>query len=182
MAVICICAISVSAQIEKGFRNGIRVNVGMSKYDYGDAAVGYGIGWVAEYNFSPNLFLQSGIGFEDITYKSIDYRNLGGDGYITHYKTHHVLYAQIPVHLGYRFVLGNSSSLFVHAGPYIGYGIVASKDSGHDHFDYGPDRFDFGFGGRVGIELSKFQISAGINHGVIDPYNLSVNLGLVYFF
>lgn len=183
MAVMAIMAITATAQVEQGFRMGIRVNGGLSNVTgEGDKITfGYGLGWIAEYNFNSSLFLQSGIGLENIAHKEEAI-----DGTLNAY------FAQLPIHIGYRFGLGDSSSLFVQAGPTVGYGLFGSKIEWNlggetNYFDVAK-RFDLGVGGRVGVEFSNFQISAGANYGVLEAFdgggyhNLSINLGLAYMF
>lgn len=183
MVVMALVAISTSAQVEQGFRMGIRVNGGLSNVTgvEGDKmAFGYGLGWIAEYNFNPGLFLQSGIGLENIAHKEDAI-----DGTLNAY------FAQLPIHIGYRFNIGDASSFFVQAGPTLGIGLWGSTVEWYgggetNYFDVAK-RFDLGLGGRVGVEFSKFQISAGANYGVLEAFdggghNLSINLGLAYMF
>lgn len=183
MAVMAIVAITASAQVEQGFRMGLRVNAGMSNVtgEGTKMSAGYGLGWIAEYNFSSNLFLQSGIGLENIAHKE-DFL----DG------TLNACFVQLPIHIGYRFSLGETSALFVQAGPTLGIGVFGSKiewDDGDDmnYFD-AAKRFDLGVGGRIGVEFNKLQISAGTNYGVLKAFdggnyhNFSLNLGLAYMF
>lgn len=183
MAVMAIMAVTATAQVEQGFRMGVRVNGGMSNvtgFDGDKMAFGYGLGWVAEYNFTSSLFLQSGLGLQNIAHKEDAI-----DGTLNAY------YAQVPVHIGYRFGIGDASSLFIQAGPTIGCGLFGSKiewyEGGEsDYFDI-MKRFDVGVGGRVGLEFSSFQISAGADYGVLKVtdlggHNLNINLGLAYMF
>lgn len=184
MAIMAVMAITASAQVEQGFRMGVRVNVGLSNVSgEGDKATfGYGVGWIAEYNFNSNLFLQSGIGIENIAHKEDAI-----DGTLNAY------FAQIPIHIGYRFGLNDATTLFVQAGPTIGIGMFGSTIDWYgggstNYFDV-ANRFDLGIGGRVGVEFSKFQISAGVNYGVLEAFdggdgyhNMSVNLGFAYMF
>lgn len=173
-----------SADVESGFRMGVQLNVGISDLvaDYSSIGMSYGLGWIAEYNFTPNLFLQSGINFQNIAHKEHGY-----------YQTFSInaLYAQLPIHVGYRFELG-TVSLFIQAGPTLGVGIWGSKIHFHEgssisYFD-AANRFDLGVGGRIGVEFSRFQISAGANYGVLDTYdldngnNLVANIGVAYMF
>lgn len=181
---------AATAQIEPGFRSGIRIDGGLSclnnKYHWYEASFGYGVAFVAEYNFKPTLFLQSGAGIENIAYSDGSEKN-------------NVFYAQIPVHIGYRYILNSGKSCFFQAGPTLGIGLhgpdihVDGGDEPNPKY-FGSDdhwcarRFDLGLGGRVGIELRKFQISVGANYGVIKVFrrdgghNLSVNLGVAYMF
>ncbi len=180
---MAVMVITASAQVEQGFRMGVRVNAGLSNVqgDGDKMTFGYGLGWVAEYNFNSNLFLQSGIGLENIAHKENAI-----DGTLNAY------YGQLPIHIGYRFGLGDTSSLFLQAGPTLGVGLFGSKIEWYgggniNYFDVAK-RFDLGVGGRIGVEFSKFQISAGANYGVLQAFevdgyhNLSVNLGVAYMF
>ena len=182
MVVMAIATLTVSAQVDQGFRMGARVNAGVSNVIFeGDKCTfGYGLGWIAEYNFSSNLFLQSGVGLENIAHKED-----GIDGTINS------VYAQLPIHLGYRTGIGNESSFFIQGGPTIGIGLfgsdITSNNQTINYFDLAR-RFDLGIGGRVGIEFNKYQISAGVNYGLtkvfegIDAHTLSANIGFAYMF
>lgn len=180
-------AFTASAQIESGFRAGVRINGGLSclnnKYYWYEAAFGYGAAFIAEYNFKPTVFFQSGVGVENIAYHDIGINN--------------VFYAQIPIQLGYRYMLDSSKACFFQAGPTFSIGLCGPHIHGWDgkisYFDsedrYGARRFDFGFGGRAGIELCKIQISIGAYYGVTGVFpknygghNLAVNLGVAYMF
>ncbi len=183
LVVVAITAMTATAQVEKGFRMGVRVNAGLSNVaGEGDkVGFGYGLGWIAEYNFNSNLYLQSGLGLEDIAHKEDLI-----DGTLNGY------FLQLPIHVGYRFGLGDSYSLFVQAGPTLAYGLFGSDIEWYgggktNYFDV-LKRFDLGIGGRVGMEFSKFQVSIGANYGVLDAtdgggyHNLSANIGVAYMF
>lgn len=183
MVVMAVMAITASAQVEPGFRMGVRANLGLSNVIADDSKMsfGYGVGWIAEYNFDSKWFVQSGIGIEDIAYK-VD----GIDGTFNGY------FAQLPIHAGYRFGLGDSSSLFVQAGPTIGVGLFGSSVEFYDtgatvgYFEWAK-RFDLGLGGRVGVEFGKCQVSVGANYGVLEAFdggghNFSANIGFAYMF
>ena len=176
-------ALASSAQTEKGFRMGVRITTGMSNVtaDGCKSNIGYGLGWVAEYNVSPHFFIQSGLGAENITHKTD-----GTD------KLLNTFFLQVPVHVGVRMNVSENSSVFIQAGPTFGYGIFGTKlpSAGGGEIDYFDvaKRFDLGAGGRIGVEYRSFQLSAGANYGVLDAlkhadgHNLIVNLGLAYMF
>lgn len=185
MAVMAFLSLAASAQVEPGFRMGARVNLGLSNVGgEGDKATfGYGVGWVAEYNFTPSFYVQSGLGLENIAHKEDAI-----DGTIN------AFYLQLPIHAGYRFSLGETSSLFLQAGPTLGIGLFGSDIEFYgagkiNYFDVAK-RFDLGVGGRIGVEFSKFQISVGGNYGVLKAiknvdasyHNYSVNLSVGYMF
>ena len=156
----------------------------MNESEWNKATLGYGATFVAEYNFKTTLFLQSGVGVENIAYDDGDINN--------------VFYAQIPIHIGYRYILENRKVCFIQAGPTFGLGMFGPKINWDcaegsqpckpdNYFDSDGKRFDLGLGGRVGIEILKFQISVGANYGVLEAttwggHNLTVNLGVAYMF
>lgn len=179
--VMALVAVTASAQIEKGFRMGVQINLGLSDvvHDGCKTAFGYGAGWIAEYNLKPELFLQSGIGLQNIGHKED-----GIDG------TLRALYAQVPIHVGYRFNLENKPVIFVQGGPTLGIGLAGSKIEYYggsiNYFD-SAKRFDLGIGARGGLEFGKYQVSIGANYGVLKVFeggghNLTVNLGAAYMF
>ena len=183
MAVMAIMTVTAAAQAERGFRMGIRANVGVSNVIYEDdeAAFGYGIGLIAEYRFNPHVYIQSGIGLENISHKE-NYVGGAFDAY----------YAQLPIHIGCRTGVGGGKKLFVQAGPTFGYGLYGSDvdDGSSSKFNYFDlaERFDVGLGGRVGIESGRIQISVGTYYGLLDVikdyggHNFYANFGLAFMF
>lgn len=180
---MAISALMVSAQTERGFRMGVRITTGMSNViaDGNKFDIGYGLGWVAEYNITPHLYLQSGVGAENIAHKVEDVDQLLN-----------TFFLQIPLHIGARLATGSKSSIFIQGGPTFGYGIFGSKikfadGREADYFD-SAKRFDLGVGGRIGFEYRSFQLSAGANYGVLDAlkhsggHNFIANVGLSYMF
>lgn len=195
MLVTAVLAVAASAQTEGTFRMGVRINGGVSNisdFGYG-AAFGYGIGWIAEYSIRPTLYLQSGIGLENIACKyDVDQCN--------------AFYGQLPVHFGFRHALSDGKALLVQAGPTFSVGLFGSHltqycITGDGHGPCGPEtvfddlrRFDLELGGRVGVEIRKIRISAGANFGVTKAvpspndlvgsygHTMTVNLGLAYMF
>ena len=190
--IMAFLAVAASAQIEQGFRMGVRINGGASsmiehKVYLCKGTFGYGAAFVAEYNFKPTFFIQSGVGIENIAYD--DYININN-----------VFYAQLPIHIGCRFINEYKLAAFFQAGPTFGLGLFGPSlhldgdmdYSGHINYFgglYGARRFDLGLGCRAGVEFRNFQISIGVNRGVtkVFPknyggYNSFVNLGFAYMF
>lgn len=177
-------ALVSSAQDHQGFRFGVRVNAGLSnvkEYEWDKITFGYGIRWIAEYNCTSKLYLQSGIGLENIAKLDLSERV-------------NAYYLQIPVHVGYRYIRDDNKAFFFQAGPTLGIGLFGSKftlygQGPRPYLRYFEDarRLDLGVGGRIGVELKKFQISVGANYGLIRVFdngghNLSINLGIAYMF
>lgn len=176
-----IVTVPVFAEVEKGIRNGIQVQAGMTNVlGEGDSfSVGYGASWLIEYNFSSRFYVQSGLGIENISHKED-----AVDG------TLNAFYGVLPIHAGYRLPLGDNSALFIQAGPSVACGLFGSKIEWYgggesNYFDL-IERFDVFVGGRIGVEFSKFQISVGANYGVLeaaDGYNnFTANIGIAYMF
>lgn len=188
-------AVTASAQIEPGFRMGVRINGGVSMlggtcYEPNKPFLGYGASLLAEYNFNTALFLQSGAGIENL-------------GMIYDLEKKDIFYVQIPVHMGYRFIM-EKGAFFIQAGPTFGIGLgkgyeihwfcapPPGSDSSHcppaeKFFDNEGKRFYLGLGSRFGLEIHKFQFSAGVNYGVLKAtvdggHYLTVNLGVAYMF
>lgn len=94
MALICITSF---AEVEPGWRMGVRANAGASNVlgKGNNFSVSYGAGWVVELNFNSNFYLQSGIGADMLSHKE-DYI----DGNIN------ALYLDLPINIGYRANMG----------------------------------------------------------------------------
>lgn len=91
-------------------------------------------------------------------------------------------FLNIPIHIGYKFSLGRSTALFAHAGPYIGIGLfgknklVTETDAGkrttttladNTFSDKQLERFDWGIGGKIGVEFAKrIQVALGYDWGL----------------
>lgn len=183
LIVVGMIALTSSAQVEAGFRGGIQANFGMTNVlgEGDDASFGYGVGVVVEYNINPNLFLQSGLAYQSIAHtEGLIEGTLRGN------------FLQLPIHIGYRFNLGTTSSIFIQAGPTFGVGLFGStiewNNGGSDEYFDLMKRFDLGVGGRLGVEFSKIQISVGVNYGVLEAasvdgyHNFSASLGIGYMF
>lgn len=184
-AVMVLLSFASFAEVEAGWRMGIRANVGASNVlgQDNEFSVSYGAGCVVEINFNEHLFLQSGIGFDMLSHKEQSV-----DGNINS------LYLDLPVNVGYRANMGSEYSFFIQVGPTLGCGvwgttlILKRPDGGPysgNYFDL-MKRFDVGVGGRLGCEFSNFQISVGATYGVIPVTsgynNFNVNFGFAYMF
>lgn len=175
--------LTVKAEVEPGFRNGVKINLGASNVcAEGDKATfSYGVGWMAEYSIDPQLYLHSGVTIQNIAHKE-DYI----DG------TLNAFYAQIPLNVGYRFPLGATTEMFVQAGPTVCVGIAGSKiHAGRYSFNYFGDgtarRFDIALGGKVGVEVMKLQFAIGADYGMmkvfhVGGHNLNATFSVGYMF
>ena len=177
---MALVSISSFAEVDSGWRMGARVNVGASNVlgEGNKFSLSYGAGWVVEHNFSSHFYLQSGVGVDMLSHKE-DYV----EGNINS------LYLDLPINVGYRAIMGNSSSFFLQAGPTLACGVWGSDIQyarySVNYFDL-MKRFDLGLGGRIGCEFNNFQISLGATYGVIPVSsgynNFNANFGLAYLF
>ncbi|MBQ4344422.1 MAG: porin family protein [Muribaculaceae bacterium] len=87
-------------------------------------------------------------------------------------------YLEIPVHFGYKYVFNENVAVFGEFGPYFSFGLFgkasvasmgdkAKVDTFSD--EGGVNRFDFGLGFRLGVELSnRVPISVGYDFGLVN--------------
>ncbi len=86
-------------------------------------------------------------------------------------------YLEIPIHIGYRYDLGDNLGVFASFGPYFGIGLFGTNKvfdgentTKPDAFgDSGVKRFDFGLGLQGGVQLfSHYRIFLGYDWGLLD--------------
>lgn len=96
-------------------------------------------------------------------------------------------YLEIPVRVGYKYVVNDDFSLFGSVGPYISVGLfgkakasvdgevadmpeIGSTSVSEDIFGSdGLKRFDCGFGLKAGLEFSKkYQVAVSYDFGLVD--------------
>lgn len=182
LAGMCFLACTVSAQVDKGFRMGVRANLGVNKAgmetsyeESADFAFSYGVDWIAEYNFSPSFFLNTGLGIENLSFK---FPSISGTGSAWN--------AALPIHLGGRFNIGDNSNIFIQAGPQLAYGFYGSDvdwyDGSSSNYYDNVDRFRVSAGGCVGVEFSGFQIGVNVDYGFTGTQDLTIGAGIAYMF
>ena len=141
---------------------------------YGDVEdtkmkTGFHIGVGADYNFAPNMAIQTGLLFSGKGAKA----DIGNIDY-----TASANYLQLPVHYAYKIDASPGTKVVLHAGPYFAYGIggeVKGKDNGVsvsiDTFDGDIgllNRFDAGLGLGVGAEFGPILLDLGWDMGLIN--------------
>lgn len=86
-------------------------------------------------------------------------------------------YLEIPIHIGYRYDIGDNLGVFASFGPYFGIGLFGKNKffdgettTKVDAFgDAGVKRFDFGLGLQGGVQLfSHYRIFLGYDWGLLD--------------
>ena len=89
-------------------------------------------------------------------------------------------FAEIPIHMGYKFAVNENFAVFGEAGPYVGVGLFGKAKGESEYFEDDEDsetaatfdslkRFDLGVGLRLGVELTKrYAVSVGYDWGLIN--------------
>ncbi|MFR9164957.1 MAG: porin family protein [Dysgonomonas sp.] len=88
-------------------------------------------------------------------------------------------YLEIPVMIAYKIPILPKIKFVPNIGPYFAYGIggktklhVEDAPAGKmDTFDKALKKFDWGIGGGIGIEVSKFTANLGCQFGLKDLNN-----------
>ena len=165
---------ALTASADNGFRFGVTagMNVPNITNSESDCRIGFNIGVRGEYNFTNNLYVNGAFLF---TQKGNEYETTIS-GVTVKGKTNPG-YLEIPLALGYRFDLGNHVYLFGETGPYFAFGVcgklkldvdsnIGGVSEKVDFFgDDGAQTFDGGWGLRLGVEASGFQVHLGYEYG-----------------
>ncbi len=189
LTVMAFMAITVLAEFDSKYHNGIRLYGNISNLtgskNYKNA-FGFAVGYTPQFDFNEKFYLQSGIDIVRYSHKHIFRRKE-----LEYAPTATSLYINFPLHVGYYHILKNVSFLFVQAGPTLAVGI-----KGVDYYRYSSAlfesrsyfetarRFDVLLGGRIGLNIKGFEISAGVNYGLIEVYkgsrshNICFDLGV----
>lgn len=199
---------ALTASADNGFRFGVTagMNVPNITNSDGDCRIGFNVGVRGEYNFTNNLYVNGAFLF---TQKGNEYETeettISGIS-VTDKVKNNPGYLEIPLALGYRFDLGNHVYLFGETGPYFAFGVCGKQKhkidwessfvnySEKEKVDFfGEDRaqtFDGGWGLRIGVEASGFQVHLGYEYGfskigyIYDEgcHNSNFNVGVSYMF
>ncbi len=198
MAALMACgALTASAQQAGEFRFGVTAGMNVPKItdNNSDCRIGFHAGVRGEYNFTNNLYTNFGLQFTqkgceaDAEFEGVEGKVKMNPGYL-----------EIPLNIGYRFNLGNNVSIFGETGPYFAFGVcgkekvevntaIGGGSVKHDFFgDDGAQTFDGGWGLRLGVEASGFQIGLGYEYGFSKVWensschNSNFIIGLSYMF
>ena len=190
LAVACF-ALTASAQEKGDFRFGVTAGMNVSNITdmEMDSRIGFHVGAKAEYNITDNLYGNAALLFSQKGNKK-------EEGSIE--ATSNPGYLELPIHIGYRFKMGDKVSIFGETGPYFAYGICGKlkvEDYGWEYdkkfFDIDEvNKFDFGWGVKAGVEYAKFQISLGYEYGItkvfdaddFKPHNSNFMVSVAYMF
>lgn len=188
MAIVAFITITASAQVEKGFRYGLAFTGSMSKYsELPDAqnVFGYGGGLIVEYNFTPNVYLETGLQF-DLRGTKVETLEVAGQSLFVdgNLKSYNMI---VPIDIGGRVNVSNNISIFGQVGPYVSFAVKKAKLQILGYGDIEGENFDWGFNGKVGVEFSQFQVFGGYELGMKevwpgDAKNRSIVFGIRYMF
>lgn len=170
---------SYAQNLKVGVTAGLNIS---APSDY-DSKTGFNVGVKGEWglpNVSKGLYVDFGVLLSSQGWES--------SGYYDNQKKQNMqwkgnpYFLNIPIHIGYKFALGHNTTLFVHVGPYIGIGLfgknklVTETEAGEKatitladnvFSDKQVERFDWGIGGKVGVEFAKhIQVAVGYDWGL----------------
>ncbi len=158
----------------------IKGGLNMSNF-YGDELndksmkTGFHIGLGADFEFAPNMAIQSGLFFSSkgakYTYSSAELNATAN-------------FIQLPVHFAYKIDVTPGTKVVLHAGPYVAYGVggktklslsgkdlveadTFKDDSSIDAFN-GLKPFDAGLGLGVGAEFGRILVDIGWDMGLTN--------------
>jgi len=158
------------AQIGWGIRAGLGYTTSYSSNAYGDVntkgKASFEIGPTAYISFNEKAYLNTGL---NLSYKRFGDENdtYESDGSINY------LSLELPVNVGMRFNLGRTA-LYAQAGPFVGVKLHEKVNFNESiggvngiSTDY-LNRFNYGIGAAVGINVVKFKIELGYQMGLAN--------------
>jgi len=173
ITLVALSTSSSSAQAVWGVRIGFSMPLvsGMNKEGLlrVEGKFGLELGPVLYYHLQNNWYINTGAMF---SIKQIDFNDYY-DG--TYYKLS-MYYLDIPMYAGYSFPVGKVS-LFVQAGPSVGFQLPASDSNGFNSINAG-------IGFMAGVNLERFKIELGSQQELTSkaqPLN-SLFIGVSYIF
>ncbi len=208
VALLACGAMSAQAQKAGAFRFGVEGGMNVSKITNmgSDWRLGFSLGLRGEYNFTNNFYANAGLLWSQKGSKFEISQSVAGYTATGTYKNNPG-YIQIPIDFGYRFNVGDGVSIFAQTGPYFAFGVAGkhkyeltndfdsrlNKSEESDFFgDNGAQTFDGGWGVRIGVEASGFQVHMGYEYGFSTLFetadgqdgnhNSNFNIGVSYMF
>ena len=139
---------------------------------------GFHIGIGTDFEFAPNISIQSGLFFSNKGAKIDGEIDLENYEILAAEVTVNANYLQLPIHLAYKIDVMPGTKVVLHAGPYIAYGIAGKTKAdvaglsekvdtfGDDGLDLKP--FDAGLGIGVGAEFGKIILDLGWDMGLTN--------------
>ena len=123
LVVLLAIVASASAQVGLGIRGGVNMsNLYGDELSDKNVQIGFHVGLAADYEFIPNVAVQSGLYFVTKGAKySGELGSLSGD------ISMNPMYLQVPVHLAYKMDVMPGTRIVFHAGPYAAYGVAGKS-------------------------------------------------------
>ena len=184
-----------AGQVRFGVTGGMNVT-GITDLGDTESRIGFNLGLRGEYNFSKNVYVNAGLLW---SMKGAKY-----DAEIAGYKGTFKVnpsYLEIPIAVGGRYFISDGLSIFAETGPYFAVGVCGKSKTdvkignikSTEKVDFfgddgsGAKRFDAGWGLRAGVEVNKFQVHLGYEHGFVNIFdddckNWNFNVGVSYMF
>lgn len=166
-----------SAQVRLGVKGGVNAS-NLNGQDNNKAKIGFNVGVLADYDFAPNVGLQSGL---FATTKGFKYKENSLE------YTDNLVYVQLPVHIAFKVDVTPGTKVFLHGGPYFAYGVGGKRSLAVGSFEGSSDKvfgdgtfqyksFDAGLGIGAGIELGQLLFDLGWDMGLVDISNSSKSI------
>ena len=160
----------------------IKGGLNMSNF-YGDELsdknmkTGFHIGVGADFEFAPNMAIQSGLLF---TSKGAKYTT----DLVSTELNANANFLQLPLHFAYKIDVMPGTRVVLHAGPYVAYGIGGKTSAGNVEVDTFKDDafldvlnglkpFDAGIGLGVGAEFGPILLDLGWDMGLTNLSRVS---------
>ncbi len=153
-----------------GVKGGINLStLSMKDIPNPDSKVGFNLGLTVDYELGQRVYLLTGL----------EINTKGGKWKLYELKASiNQVYLQLPIHVGYKFEITESTKLVLHAGPYLAYGIggkskleFEGQEEKEDTFGSdGLKKFDVGIGLGFGVEFNQMCLGLGYDLGL---YNIS---------
>ena len=182
-------------QVGAGFLHS-NESISLEGMDLGDAGmngayagVSYNLPIADNFGIAPGLYYSLLMSNESTSFVGVDLGSKMREHYLN-----------VPVYFNFGFNLGQSSKLFIFAGPTAQFGIASTSEISAAGISSGKfDRFKDGnysrtnvlLGGGLGLNISKFQITLGYDQGLFNLNTVDdgskiiksyAKIGLAYLF
>lgn len=184
----CMNLNSQNNPLSMGVKVGMNLSSMSGDVNDADSRLGYQFGVTFNYDFSENLFLETGLEFTLKGYdEKADMAVIGGVEVMNAKQKCNAQYIQIPIHIGYKMDVATDVKISFLAGPYLAYGVggktkltgyVQTGDYWRPTIDINEKantfstgalkEFDFGFGFGVGAEYQKYVARLGYDFGMVN--------------
>lgn len=148
---------------------------------------GFHIGVGVDYEFAPNIALQSGLFFSNKGAKIEGDASIDEIEIVSGEATMNANFLQLPIHIAYKINVTPGTKVVLHAGPYIAYGVggktkfeasTGGLNVSEKIDTFGSDglkEFDSGLGIGVGAEFGSILIDLGWDMGLVNLGNNDVD-------